>query len=314
MAGGVSTNSGTNCASSGVLACSVSSRRRSVPRRWTARWAIGCSAMSATNHRGDVHDRDRSSQPAAEYRVGASGGVARPRTRTGTARVFGRGVRRGRCCVGVAASSASLPCPQVRSRSLTSDCVERMFDHMNTATATATASATSEADLCVSSTQAGVPSVAADPTGGVGGRARVRHSGRRPPHLVLLAGEDAASYDTDLVRLPLEVIAAEAGPRRPADAAGQAHDDPGSGATPEGELRTAVRTAAAAMRHVRRLALDGGLGRGELGALIELLPALDAGHAAAVGLAERIESQDLAPRRTGLPLESLLAFQSRLTF
>ena len=40
---------------------------------------------------------------------------------------------------------------------------------------------------------------------------------------------------------------------------------------------------------------------------------LDAGHAAAVALADRAETGDLAPRRTGLPLEGLLAFKTRMT-
>ncbi len=186
-----------------------------------------------------------------------------------------------------------------------------MFEPMDTANASTAASL--RPDLTGPDTEAGAASGGGERAGAVGGWGRVPLPGTRPS-LVLLAGEDAGSYDTDPVRPPLEAVAAEAGPERPAGATEDAADDSWSGATPDGDLRAAVRTAAAAMRHVRRLALDAGPRRGELGALIELLPALDAGHAAAVGLAERVESQDLAPRRAGLPLESLLAFQSRLTF
>ena len=79
------------------------------------------------------------------------------------------------------------------------------------------------------------------------------------------------------------------------------------------DLRSAVRDAAVAVRRVRDLALGDGEHEGELGALVELLSMLDAGHVAAVALADRAETGDLAPRRTGLPLEGLLAFKTRLT-
>ncbi|MFO7776962.1 MAG: hypothetical protein R6V28_01270 [Nitriliruptoraceae bacterium] len=107
---------------------------------------------------------------------------------------------------------------------------------------------------------------------------RARRAGRRCAHLVPIAREGAGPYGIDR-----------------------------TGETAEGDLRAAVRTAAAALREVRWLALKTGASRGELGALIELLPALDAGHAAAVGLADRVEAQDLAPQRprSGLPVPRL---------
>ena len=79
------------------------------------------------------------------------------------------------------------------------------------------------------------------------------------------------------------------------------------------ELRSAVRDAAVALRRVRDLAVEDRAHEGELGALVDLLATLDAGHAAAVAIADRAETRDLAPRRTGLPLEGLLAFQTRMT-
>jgi len=192
-----------------------------------------------------------------------------------------------------------------------------MFEHMNTTPAPAT----SRADLRVPNVDDGVPGVdvggssfVGDPADVAVGWWRGRRAGRRSHRLVLLAGEGAGSYDTDPDRPSLQVAAMDAGEDLPAGAAGDARGERGSGETADGELRAAVRTAAVALREVRRLALEPGATRGELGALIALLPALDAGHAAAVGLAERIESRDLAPRRAGLPLEALLAFQSRLTF
>ena len=85
------------------------------------------------------------------------------------------------------------------------------------------------------------------------------------------------------------------------------------GTGPDGDLRSAVREAATAVRRVRDLALDAGAQEGELAALVELLSTIDTAHVAAVALADRAESRDLAPRRTGLPLEGLLAFQTRMT-
>ena len=91
----------------------------------------------------------------------------------------------------------------------------------------------------------------------------------------------------------------------------ESHAAYGTGA--EGDLRSAVREAAAAVQRVRDLALDDGAQEGELAALVELLSTLDTAHVAAVALADRAESRDLAPRRTGLALEGLLAFQTRMT-
>jgi hypothetical protein len=190
-----------------------------------------------------------------------------------------------------------------------------MFDSMNTATHTAAATTASGAcELCVPDVGAGVPTVGADPTGAVLGWGRARRSGRPRSHLVLLAGEGAGSYDAGAGRPSPDAATGDARHDGSVGAAGDDPEDRWDGEAADGDLRAAVRTAAAALREVRRLALDTGARCGELGALIELLPALDAGHAAAVGLADRIESQDVAPRRAGLPLEALLAFQTRLTF
>lgn len=79
------------------------------------------------------------------------------------------------------------------------------------------------------------------------------------------------------------------------------------------DLRSAVREAATALRRVRDLALEEGAHQGELAALVELVSTIDTAHVAAVAIADRAESRDLAPRRTGLPLEGLLAFQTRMT-
>ena len=130
-------------------------------------------------------------------------------------------------------------------------------------------------------------------------------SGRHPrPALRVLAGEDSGSYAAD----------PEPASERDPDSS-QVPDGPAAGLQAPSDLRAAVRSAGAALRLVRDLALHQQQGQpGELGALLELLPALDLGHAAAVDLAGRLELTDAAPRRTGLPLEGLLAFQSRLTF
>ena len=134
---------------------------------------------------------------------------------------------------------------------------------------------------------------------GWSGRRRRRHG----PALRVLAGEDGGGYAAD----PDPAAA------RPPDDGHGPEQAAGSGPAPD-DLRAAVRAAAAALRTVRDLASDHREHPGELGALLELLPALDIGHAAAVDLAGRLEQADTAPRRTGLSLEGLLAFQSRLTF
>lgn len=99
------------------------------------------------------------------------------------------------------------------------------------------------------------------------------------------------------------------------EAAGERDRDPGADGAADGgdDLRSAVRVAAAAVRRVRDLATAGDDQPGELGALMDLLSTIDAAHVAAVSLADRAESRDLAPRRTGLSLEGLLAFRTRMT-
>lgn len=162
--------------------------------------------------------------------------------------------------------------------------------------------------------QAGAGASSVDPSEAATVRWADRGPCGRTAHLVVLAGEGAGSYDADPVRPTLHVAADPGAEDVQAGGSEQGLTDGWSRDQAHGELRTAVRAAAAALGEVRRLALESRATSGELGALIELLPALDAGAAAAVGLAERIESRDLAARRAGLPLEALLAFQSRLTF
>ncbi|MFU8839474.1 MAG: DUF222 domain-containing protein [Nitriliruptoraceae bacterium] len=98
---------------------------------------------------------------------------------------------------------------------------------------------------------------------------------------------------------------------RPAvyDAAGH-----GSMATdgPATRLRDAIRTATAALAEVRDLTVTAELGGGEVGGLLDLVTALDHAQAAAALLAERVDRHQLAERRTGLTLESLLACQAPL--
>lgn len=144
-------------------------------------------------------------------------------------------------------------------------------------------------------------------TGGAEDGGAIGWSGPRWQHprpaLRVLVGEDGGSYAAD----------PEPAAERDPDSS-RVPDEAGAGRQAPSDLRAAVRSAAAALRLVRDLALEEQEHPGELGALVELLPALDLGHAAAVDLAGRLERADAAPRRTGLPLEGLLAFQSRLTF
>jgi hypothetical protein len=79
-------------------------------------------------------------------------------------------------------------------------------------------------------------------------------------------------------------------------------------------LRDAVRELARSAQRVLDLAVDGRVGGGELGALLELLPALDLGHAAAVAITDTALSGSLPERKTGLNYDSLLATQTRATY
>ncbi|MFA9428985.1 HNH endonuclease signature motif containing protein [Egicoccus sp. AB-alg2] len=82
-----------------------------------------------------------------------------------------------------------------------------------------------------------------------------------------------------------------------------------------GDLRLAIRHAAAAVERVRVLAADRAVsGNGELAGLLELLATADTCQAAVVELVDRIEAGSLSERRAGLPLEGLLALQSKATF
>jgi hypothetical protein len=84
---------------------------------------------------------------------------------------------------------------------------------------------------------------------------------------------------------------------------------------PAGDLRAAVAAASAAIEQAHAIATTHGVSAGgELAGLAELLTVLDRGHAAAVALVDRIESQGLAERRAGLPLENVLALHTNATF
>lgn len=168
--------------------------------------------------------------------------------------------------------------------------------------------------------------------------ARVATGTARPAHertagSLGLAAEDAASYEPaplpwddvphpadtppasmDAVRLP----AYHAAPEDPGAAAAGPNTGPSTtDALPEraaGEpsLRDAVVQARAALVQVRELAAAATIGGGELGGLVDLIEALDAGQAAAALLTARVQRHRLAPRTTGLTLESLLACQAPL--
>ncbi|MFA9430307.1 hypothetical protein [Egicoccus sp. AB-alg2] len=119
-----------------------------------------------------------------------------------------------------------------------------------------------------------------------GPRERYRRAARRP-HAV--AREHAPDYTIDAAPVP--------------------------GHTDGGDLRLAIRHAAAAVERVRVLAADRAVtGNGELAGLLELLATADTCQAAVVELVDRIEAGSLAERRAGLPLEGLLALQSKATF
>jgi hypothetical protein len=94
----------------------------------------------------------------------------------------------------------------------------------------------------------------------------------------------------------------------------------GPGSTAAGEpgpatpsLRDAVGQLARAVQQVLELAVDGRVGGGELGALLELLPALDLGHAAAVAITDTALQGSLAERKAGLSYDALLAMRTRST-
>jgi hypothetical protein len=103
-------------------------------------------------------------------------------------------------------------------------------------------------------------------------------------------------------------------PLQPTNDTGHLGDAP-TAPSPEpapGSLRDAILHARTAMERVRSLADTVTVGGGEVGGLLDLLQGLDAGQAAATTLVARIQRHRLAPRSTGLTLESLLALQSPL--
>jgi hypothetical protein len=68
------------------------------------------------------------------------------------------------------------------------------------------------------------------------------------------------------------------------------------------------------LQRVFDLAADGRVEGGELGALLDLLPALDRGHAAAVALTDTALQSSLAERKAGINYDTLLAMRTRATY
>ncbi len=115
------------------------------------------------------------------------------------------------------------------------------------------------------------------------------------------------------------------GPRGPGGDAGAGDDGASDNGAGHGEvggdaqvgagLRDAVAAARHAVARVLQAASDEhGSADGQVAALLELLGVVDTANAAAVELTTTIRRRGLAERSTGLPLESLLSFQSRATY
>jgi hypothetical protein len=79
-------------------------------------------------------------------------------------------------------------------------------------------------------------------------------------------------------------------------------------------LRDAVGAAGTWLQRVLDLAADNRVEGGELGALLDLLPALDRGHAAAVALTDTALQGSLPERKAGINYDTLLAMQTRATY
>jgi hypothetical protein len=79
-------------------------------------------------------------------------------------------------------------------------------------------------------------------------------------------------------------------------------------------LRDAVQAAGTWLQRVLDLAADGRVEGGELGALLDLLPALDRGHAAAVALTDTALQRSLPERKAGINYDTLLAMRTRATY
>jgi hypothetical protein len=79
-------------------------------------------------------------------------------------------------------------------------------------------------------------------------------------------------------------------------------------------LRDAVQAAGVWLQRVLDLAADRRIEGGELGALLDLLPALDRGHAAAVALTDTALQGSLPERNAGINYDTLLAMQTRATY
>jgi hypothetical protein len=78
-------------------------------------------------------------------------------------------------------------------------------------------------------------------------------------------------------------------------------------------LRDAVGELSRAVDQVLALATDQRRTGGELGALLDLLPALDLGHAAAIAITDQALERGLAERKAGLSFDALLAMRSATT-
>lgn len=116
---------------------------------------------------------------------------------------------------------------------------------------------------------------------------------------VVHAADERAGYDPDHEQ-----------PARSASVPPPASPDP----EPAGDLRAALADARAAIERAYRIAATRGVsGGGELGGLVELLGVLDRGQATVLELVDRIETDSLAERRMGLPLESVLALETTTT-
>jgi hypothetical protein len=78
-------------------------------------------------------------------------------------------------------------------------------------------------------------------------------------------------------------------------------------------LRDAVRELSRAVDQVLTLATDQRRTGGELGALLDLLPALDRGNAAAIAITDQALERGLTERKAGLSFDALLAMRSTTT-
>jgi hypothetical protein len=91
-------------------------------------------------------------------------------------------------------------------------------------------------------------------------------------------------------------------------------DDTGAEGEAGPSLRDAVRRLRGEVEQVLAAATDRSVAGGELGALVDLLGALDLGHAAAIELTDHALANSLAERSAALPFDTLLALKTRATY